>query len=149
MCGFFAISGFLVTASLLKRGLVDYTISRALRIYPALAVCVFATVFILGPALTRLSLSEYFSHPTTWNFLTNALLFMNMVWTLPGVFESNVLPAVNGSLWTLPVEVSLLSVTRRTRLCRLQAQQAHWLTGLSLWYSRWVLCLLRVFRYWE
>jgi peptidoglycan/LPS O-acetylase OafA/YrhL len=105
VCGFFAISGFLVTASLVKRGLVDYAISRVLRIYPALAVCVFATVFILGPVITNLSLSEYFSHPKTWNYLTNALILMDLQPGLPGVFDNNVLHYVNGSLWTLPIEL--------------------------------------------
>ena len=45
--GFFAISGFLVTASFIKRGAIDYTISRALRIFPALIVCILLSVFIM------------------------------------------------------------------------------------------------------
>lgn len=103
--GFFAISGFLVTASLVKRGMIDYTISRVLRIFPALALCVFASVFILGPALTTLSLADYFSDSRTWSYLRNALAVMKVQWILPGVFEQNSRPATNGSLWTLTVEV--------------------------------------------
>lgn len=103
--GFFAISGFLVAASLTNRGIVDYLISRVLRIYPALVLCVFTSVFVLGPAFTTLSLSEYFSHPRTWSYLNNALAFLNMQWTLPGAFEAHLRPSMNGSLWTLTVEV--------------------------------------------
>ena len=103
--GFFVISGFLVAASFIRRGVIDYSISRVLRIYPALVVCVFATVFLLGPWMTSLSLRDYFSHPLTWDHLSNALAFDKMHFTLPGLFENNARDAVNGSLWTLTVEV--------------------------------------------
>ncbi|MDO3380652.1 acyltransferase family protein [Gilvimarinus algae] len=103
--GFFAISGFLVTASLLKRGAIDYAISRALRIFPGLAVCVFGCVFLLGPLATNLSASEYFSHDKTYDYLSNALAVMRMQWDLPGVFTENTRDSINGSLWTLTVEV--------------------------------------------
>ena len=104
--GFFAISGYLVTASFVRRGLVDYTISRLLRILPALFVCVFISLFILGTALTDLSLDVYFSRPETYKYLLNAFpISKHVIWTLPGVFEGNARPAVNGSLWTLPVEL--------------------------------------------
>lgn len=84
--GFFAISGFLVAASLVRRGVVDYMISRALRIFPALIICVFVSVFIIGPLFTTLPLSDYFSHPKTWDYLGNALGVLTMEWKLPGVF---------------------------------------------------------------
>lgn len=103
--GFFAISGFLVAASLVKRGLIDYILSRVLRIFPALVFCVLASVFLLGPAFTSLPLSDYFAHPDTWTYLRNALAVLYMQWELPGVFEGNARTAVNGSLWTLTVEV--------------------------------------------
>lgn len=103
--GFFAISGFLVAASLIKRGVVDYTISRLLRIIPALIVCVFASVFLIGLTLTTLSSNDYLSNTETWSYLGNALAFLRMQWTLPGVFEGNPRSAINGSLWTLNVEV--------------------------------------------
>jgi peptidoglycan/LPS O-acetylase OafA/YrhL len=103
--GFFAISGFLVAASLIKRGMIDYAISRILRIYPALILCVFVSVFVLGPLFTSLSLNDYFDHPRTWSYLNNAFAVFKMQWTLPGVFEQNSRDAFNGSLWTLTVEV--------------------------------------------
>tara|TARA_Y100000385_G_scaffold279329_1_gene328864 strand:- start:472 stop:1515 length:1044 start_codon:yes stop_codon:yes gene_type:complete len=102
--GFFAISGFLVAASLIKRGIVDYFISRILRIFPALTVCVLISVFILGPSLTTLSVGDYFSHSKTWDYLGNALGILKMEWVLPGVFTENARPSANGSLWTLTVE---------------------------------------------
>jgi peptidoglycan/LPS O-acetylase OafA/YrhL len=103
--GFFAISGFLVAASIINRGFVDYSVSRILRIYPALIVCIFFSVFILGPLMTNAEALEYFSSFKTYNYLSNALAFKPMIWTLPGVFDQNIRGAINGSLWTLTVEV--------------------------------------------
>jgi peptidoglycan/LPS O-acetylase OafA/YrhL len=104
--GFFVISGFLVAASLLRRGTLDYGVSRCLRIYPALIVCVVLTVFLLGPLTTTLSLRDYLGHEGTWSYLWNATALFNMQFGLPGVFEDLPRNAVNGSLWTLTVELS-------------------------------------------
>jgi peptidoglycan/LPS O-acetylase OafA/YrhL len=103
--GFFALSGFLVCASFIKRGFADYTLSRALRIFPALITCVALATLVMGPLVTSLSVREYFADAGTWNYLRNGLAFFRMHWNLPGVFEDNVRQAVNGSLWTLTVEV--------------------------------------------
>ena len=46
---FFVISGFLIAASLQRNTVRGYLASRALRILPALVVCVALTVFVLGP----------------------------------------------------------------------------------------------------
>ncbi|WOJ96518.1 acyltransferase [Congregibacter brevis] len=104
--GFFAISGFLVAASFVRRGMVDYCISRVLRIYPALIVCVCLSVVVLGASLTTLERSAYFSDPRTWNYFWNTTAMFPMSFRLPGVFDSLPRPGINGSLWTLPVEVS-------------------------------------------
>lgn len=104
--GFFAISGFLVAASFIKRGLKDFLISRALRIFPALLLCITASVFILGPALTNIGKRNYLSQPMTYRYLWNAIPYSSALeWNLPGVFEGNTFEAVNGSIWTLPVEI--------------------------------------------
>ena len=104
--GFFVISGYLVASSLLRRGVADYAISRALRIYPALVVCVVLTVFVLGPAVTALPVREYFVHRESWDHLWNTTALFPMDFRLPGVFATLPRSAVNGSLWTLTVEVS-------------------------------------------
>ncbi len=104
---FFTISGFLITASWDKDPhLVRFLARRCLRIFPALIVCILLSVFVLGPLLTSLSLKEYFANQHTWGYLRNIFLYIS--YYLPGVFESNRVPnAVNGSLWTLPIEFSL------------------------------------------
>jgi peptidoglycan/LPS O-acetylase OafA/YrhL len=103
--GFFAISGFLVAGSLLNRGTLDYTLSRALRILPGLTVCVLLTVFLLGPLLSSLSIGDYFSSKQTWTYLNNAWALPSTVFQLPGVFEGQQHGSINGSLWSIPYEV--------------------------------------------
>ncbi|MFM0212548.1 acyltransferase [Paraburkholderia sediminicola] len=102
---FFVISGYLITGSCKNsNGVADYAIKRVLRLFPGLAVCVALTVLVLGAFLTTLHMWAYLHHPLTRAYLSNIWLFIR--YTLPGVFESNAYPgAVNGSLWTLPVEV--------------------------------------------
>jgi peptidoglycan/LPS O-acetylase OafA/YrhL len=101
---FFAVSGYLVTDSWLRGPHVGSFIKkRAGRIFPGLAVCVLLTAFVLGPLVTSLSVESYFAHAGTVQFLKNIALYP--VYFLPGLFEYNTYAnAVNGSLWSLPVE---------------------------------------------
>ena len=102
---FFVVSGFLIAASLQRNTVRGYLVSRALRILPALLVCVGITTFILGPFLS--TAADYWSQATTWNyFLINASLLLSR-FQLPGVFTTHPLEVVNGSLWTLPIEAKL------------------------------------------
>ncbi|MEO0035175.1 MAG: hypothetical protein RLZZ501_1198 [Pseudomonadota bacterium] len=98
---FFVISGFLVTRSAARRPPWAYLRARALRLLPALAVVVLASVLLLGPLATALPLEDYFTAPATWDYLRTILLLSGPVFVLPGVFGG---AAVNGSLWTLPLE---------------------------------------------
>lgn len=102
---FFIISGFLITKSWMgKPDPLDFLKKRILRIFPAFICVILLSVFILGPLLTTLSLSDYFSNHLTWVYLRN-ILMVKITYILPGVFASNPYPhAVNGSLWTLPLE---------------------------------------------
>lgn len=108
---FFVISGFLVTSSLLsRRSLGSFAAARALRLFPVLVVGAFGCAFVLGPLQTTLPLGAYLSHPHTWRFaLENSLTWpMGVRYTLPGVFDDVPLRgAVNGSLWSLPWELSM------------------------------------------
>jgi len=102
---FFIISGYLITKSWLSDPhVIRYAIRRFLRIFPALFAVVLVSVFIIGPLFTTLSLITYFKHPYTREYLSN--IFLLVRYNLPGVFTDNAYPvAVNGSLWSLPVEI--------------------------------------------
>lgn len=101
---FFFYGGFLICKSLdrLQNG-KKFFIARIKRIFPPLIFVVIVSAFVLGPILTTLSLKDYFTSLGTYKYLLNGLLLP--VHDLPGVFENNVYgAAVNGSLWTLPIE---------------------------------------------
>jgi peptidoglycan/LPS O-acetylase OafA/YrhL len=104
---FFILSGFLITGSWYScEKLLHFFQKRFLRIYPAYAIVILATVFMLCPLLTTIPLNQYYSHPYTRGYLMN-LLLGTIHYNLPGVFEKNLYPhAVNGSIWTLPLEVA-------------------------------------------
>ncbi|CAN5130220.1 acyltransferase [soil metagenome] len=102
---FFSISGYLVSQSWLRsRSLRTFALNRLLRIWPAFAVVTLLEVFVLGPLVSSLDVAAYLGDPRTWKFLSNLLLKLR--YELPGVFDGNPYPhAVNGSTWSIPVEV--------------------------------------------
>ena len=104
---FFLISGYLIANSFINdSNIIRYAIRRFFRIIPGLIGVVFFALFIVGPIFTTLSIKEYFTSSITWSYLKNIVLYIQ--YFLPGVFESNPYPnAINGSLWTLPVEVMM------------------------------------------
>jgi peptidoglycan/LPS O-acetylase OafA/YrhL len=101
---FFALSGFLVTASALRVAEVKTFLTlRSLRIFPALTVEVVLSALILGPALTVLTIGDYVTDRSFLTYFGNILGFVQF--ELPGVFASNPVPGiVNSNLWTLPGE---------------------------------------------
>ncbi|SDT96536.1 acyltransferase family protein [Halopseudomonas salegens] len=106
---FFVLSGFLISKSFVSsQGLLRFCIARVLRIYPALIINVLLTVFVLGALLSTLPLQAYLQHDMTWMYLWNNASLIKVTHILPGVFNDNVYPdAVNGSLWSLPLEMSM------------------------------------------
>jgi peptidoglycan/LPS O-acetylase OafA/YrhL len=105
---FFVISGFLIAKSFCQRkNMRDYVLARVFRIYPALAVIVVLSAFILGPIVTTLSLGEYFSQTSVYTYIVKNIALVSLQFNINGVFEDNIYPgAINGSLWTLPYEVA-------------------------------------------
>ena len=104
----FLISGYLICQSWQRDPHAPrYTARRALRIWPALAALCLLTALVMGPMATSLPTGEYFSNPGTWAYIgKNILLWPE--YNLPGVFTENAYgPAVNGSLWSLPVETAM------------------------------------------
>lgn len=108
---FFVISGFLVTGSLLsRRDLRSFAAARALRLFPVLVVGALGCAFVVGPLQTELPIARYLAHPDTWKFVAmNSVPWpFGVCYTLPGVFQHvPVHGAVNGSLWSLPWELSM------------------------------------------
>jgi len=108
--GFFAISGFLITASWLNDPRVrDYLVARALRILPGFYVCLIITAFVFAPlsvaiqggSAAKLLLS---SSPIEYVLKNSAVAYLH-----PGVGDTPLgIPRVgrwNASLWSLVWEL--------------------------------------------
>ena len=104
---FFVISGYLVTQSYMRDADPRRFLQRRLlRIVPGLAAVVLLTVFVLGPLLSTLPAATYFADASTWTYLANLAFYPADA--LPGLFGANTAPGeVNGSLWSLPPEISM------------------------------------------
>lgn len=103
---FFGISGFLIAQSLERTpSLGRYATARALRIVPGLYLAKLFCVLVVGWTVTVVPTASYWADAGTWSFLLG-MPFFGMPDRLPGVFVTLPYPlAVNGSLWTIPVEV--------------------------------------------
>ena len=106
---FFFTSGYLVTSSLFNTiNYQQFIYKRILRIYPALIVAIIVTVFIIGPIVTIVSVTDYFHIKQTWLYLLTITGF-KIQFLLPGVFNkpSFFSNGVNGSLWSVALELKL------------------------------------------
>lgn len=103
--GFFVISGFLVAKSYTNTpSLKQYFIKRIKRIVPAYIFIILFSVIVLS-IFSTFTISEYFSNINTYKYIGWNSIFLNFMHPcLPGLFENNLMCAVNGSLWTLKVE---------------------------------------------
>lgn len=101
---FFLYGGFLICKSMCRlKTAKGYFKARILRIFPLLMVVTLVLAFAAGPVLTELSVSDYFRNTGTYRYLLNGILILQH--NLPGVFVHNIYgQAVNGPLWTLPIE---------------------------------------------
>lgn len=106
---FFVVSGYLVCGSWERDPAVHrFLLRRALRIMPGLVVVVLGAVAV-GAVVTTLPLGGFAGHPQTVDYLWNLVLSPRFV--LPGVFDDGrAFTAVNGSLWSLPVEVAMYAL---------------------------------------
>ena len=102
---FFVISGFLIFMSYENSiSIKSYFLKRVRRIYPAYFVVILLSA-LLGYFFSSYTLIDYFSFE--WiNYVFFNLIYLNfMSPNLPGVFNGNLMHAVNGALWTLKIEV--------------------------------------------
>lgn len=109
--GFFAISGFLITASWLRDPQVrDYLMARALRILPGLYVCLVITAFVFAPlsaAVQGGSAAKILQSSAPFEYvLKNATLISVLQFDVAGTPRDVPSPGSwNASLWSLIWEV--------------------------------------------
>jgi peptidoglycan/LPS O-acetylase OafA/YrhL len=107
---FFVLSGFFIASSYERSlGWRDFIRARALRLFPALGVCLLITI-IAGSLITT-EFTTNFAIDSISYFFWNFTLFYGQT-NLPGVFESNPFSdTINGSLWTLNFELLCYMLT--------------------------------------
>lgn len=103
---FFIITGFLVIYSYIRTdNIKKYAEKRIRRIMPAYVATILLS-FLIGLLFTQLPASSYLTSGATYKYLIANLCFLNYIQPdLPGLFTDNISTAVNGSLWTMKVEV--------------------------------------------
>ncbi|WP_322859527.1 acyltransferase [Mycobacterium europaeum] len=122
--GFFAVSGFLITASWLRHPhLRDYSAARALRILPGYYVCLVVTAFVIAPigvamqggAALKLLLS---TAPFEYVAMNSAVVLLKA--DVGGTPRGIPYPGSwNSSLWTLAFELACYAVVAAIGMARL------------------------------
>ncbi|WP_421790413.1 acyltransferase family protein [Hyphobacterium sp.] len=104
--GFFILSGYMIAASVMRgNDMLNYALSRFLRILPGLIAAMLILWLLVGPTFTSLSLQDYFAHGETWLFPVLILSQADPQATLPGVFSGHPIPEMDGPLWTIRYEL--------------------------------------------
>ncbi|HVT32524.1 MAG TPA: acyltransferase [Rhodanobacteraceae bacterium] len=133
---FFVVSGILITLSFQRRpDLARFLRARFLRIWPALAVCVLAWAFVLGPIASTLPLSQYFAFgraDSPYHYVRENLSMFGFSTALPGVFANARVAAgqVDTPLWSIPVEATMYLYVAAAGVLRLL--RFPWLTSLVI-----------------
>ena len=103
---FFAISGFLITASFQRSSShISFILARTLRLMPGLIASLLLVAFLMGPFVTTQPVSSYFADWNVYAFVLRNTALFPLQYRLPGVFDGQPVEAVVGSIWTLKHEV--------------------------------------------
>lgn len=108
VCGFFVLSGVLITQSWQRRPRVArFLVKRAGRIYPGFLMAAVVSLMLVAP----LSTPEGFA--VLWALPPFSLLWLLVLRLppMPGTFPGQPYSYVNGSLWTLPLEFGCYMLT--------------------------------------
>jgi peptidoglycan/LPS O-acetylase OafA/YrhL len=101
---FFLISGYLITRSCInKKNIYEFYKKRILRIFPAYYLMLFGILlFSIFEAK-----EDFVTTKTIFYFLYNSLFLNFLSPTNPHLFSDNFTSIVNGSLWTIKIELCL------------------------------------------
>jgi len=133
---FFVVSGYLVSKSLERSpSLYSYAVNRFLRIFPALWVC-------LAISLTTVLLSGYWTiYPPIWSKL---LLWVSSELAFGHIYSSALFSEygvgkLNGSLWTIPIELQFYLILPFIFLC------SRWITERTSFRTTTIIVSLIAF----
>lgn len=134
LMGFFAMSGFQITESWIRDPHPGrFAAKRILRLWPPMLTVSLTLALIIGPMVTTLSVGDYFAANGTWGYVVNNAGLLTLKHELPGVFVDNPWPnAVNGSLWTLPMELLAYAALYALLLLGAGKHRYRWLAVVAL-----------------
>lgn len=104
---FFTISGYLIASS--YAGNPDpsrFLLARFLRLFPGLFASLLVVTFVMAPLVSAYSPGANPTGSDLVRFLVRNLTLVSPQYDLPGVFDTNPYPAIEGSIWTLLYEVA-------------------------------------------
>lgn len=103
---FFILSGFWVTQSYFRSSsLKDFWLKRCKKIFPQYFLLIMTSIFFLS-FFSSLSFRNYFFNKDIFKYFIANVITLNFIHpTLPGVFNGINDSAVNGSLWTIKIEI--------------------------------------------
>lgn len=104
---FFLVSGIFVSQSLDRdRNLLNFAARRVFRIWPGLLVCLFISA-ALAAVFNSLTWPELWAQRDAfYRYIAKGPL-LHFDWTLPGAFGDRAISTVNGSIWSLVLEVRM------------------------------------------
>ncbi|SDK27953.1 Peptidoglycan/LPS O-acetylase OafA/YrhL, contains acyltransferase and SGNH-hydrolase domains [Actinopolyspora mzabensis] len=134
LMGFFAMSGFQITGSWVgDPHPVRFAAKRVLRLWPPMLSVSLFVALVLGPLVTTLPSAEYFGEQRTWGYVVGNTGMVTLRHHLPGVFANNPWDgSVNGSLWTLPMELIAYAGLWLLLLVGAARRRSRWLAVLAL-----------------
>ncbi|CAN5268580.1 acyltransferase [soil metagenome] len=116
--GFFALSGYLITASFERtKGVFTFLSHRFLRIFPGFWVCLAVTAFLFAPLIYCLKGRppgnfDFFGKDGSASYFINNLFLKMKQWNIRDVLQySSYQGSLNGSLWSLFPEMQCYCLT--------------------------------------
>lgn len=109
VAGFFAISGYLITASRQRTGFANFLLLRIGRIFPAFLVCLVLTAALFGPIAHFVTTGTFAGYlrtsPSPLSYIFSNMFLQVNSYDIGTTLETVPYPnAWNGSLWTLYYE---------------------------------------------
>lgn len=104
--GFFVLSGLLIAKSLhSRRDIKAYSLSRLLRIYPALVIVLIAFLFVFVPIFADENIRSL-AEPESWLYVIRVLFMGDPDSPTAQIFSNNLMTDFNGPLWTIRFELA-------------------------------------------
>jgi peptidoglycan/LPS O-acetylase OafA/YrhL len=137
---FFSISGFLVFKSFVTTdNIYKFAKKRILRIYPAYITSLLFCL-IVGYICSTLNLTNFLFSYETFKYISANLIFMNFLQpNLPNSLSNNPLFALNGSLWTIKIEILFYILTPILIILYKKLNIILYITLIILFSSIWIL----------